>query len=736
MRVCNACAAGTFSGSQASECQQCLEGTLSATAGGSSCDECSGNTYSMAGSGVCDRCLRFYYRSLQGTCEPCPKGSLCPTDGASTQELLRIDKDVWRISAMAVILHSCPFPGACTGGTVFVEGYCDIGFEGPLCAVCSEGFYFNSDVQGCDECGDGVGPTNLGSGTSVVLILFLIVCLFALVFVWWSCGGYKKANELRIIANESSSKLQKLKNDITKKANVGEDAANWIHEATANGSFSVARQLKEKPKVTTKELSVEVNTSVAKTVTTVVVKTTVSRETEKIVIVPSSPTFLFRNIIMKYKNKFKASVAYCQIVVSISFNCVINFPSLFEKILRGLEIFNLNILPALGLQCISRFDYLDQLLFMTLSPLFVMLVLLIVYAVSAKTKQTVFTLGLLLSFLVLVGVSSHTIHLFKCDQFDEAGDGRKKAWLFMDYSVDCMGARYRGFVAYACFMIFVYPIGIPLSYATLIWHHRELLSDPEAMRHEIASGYPTVGHLKFLVQSYSARYFYFEVVECARRLLLTSIIGIVAPDSAVAPVLGLLIAIVFVVLFAETKPFKNENDNWLAVTLSFSLSLFFLAALMIKADLTSDDQDDQRFFGWVLTAILTGGPLLVVCENVWLYIESQRENRTHEKEEESGVPHGPAEASVTATPSPEVSLGAAVPSSGDLPGSDRVIMHDVIDAMGEEGFLGSLVDFDPSGEDDGDDDGGDDDGGDGDFLNIFGDFMMNPGDDDDDDGGG
>jgi len=97
---------------------------------------------------------------------------------------------------------------------------------------------------------------------------------------------------------------------------------------------------------------------------------------------------------------------------------------------------------------------------------------------------------------------------------------------------------------------------------------------------------------------------------------------------------------------------------------------------------------------------------------------------TNDTKKEGGVPHSPFEA--TATPSPEVSLEAAASSSSSsevLPGSDRVIMNDGIDAMDEEGFFGTLGDFMMKPTDDSDDD---------DFLGVFGDFMMKPSGDDDD----
>jgi hypothetical protein len=85
-----------------------------------------------------------------------------------------------------------------------------------------------------------------------------------------------------------------------------------------------------------------------------------------------------------------------------------------------------------------------------------------------------------------------------------------------------------------------------------------------------------------LVSAYKPAHYYFEVLECIRRLLLASVIGIVASDSAASAVLGILISQFFLAIFLKLKPFKDVDDSWLATVLSYSLTLFFLAALMIK----------------------------------------------------------------------------------------------------------------------------------------------------------
>ena len=108
------------------------------------------------------------------------------------------------------------------------------------------------------------------------------------------------------------------------------------------------------------------------------------------------------------------------------------------------------------------------------------------------------------------------------------------------------------------------------------------------------------------------------------RLSLGAIIGIVSESAAAAPVLGLVISMVLFGFFAEHQPYAERSDNRLSIVLAFSLVLFFLAALMIKVDATSDDEHDQEVFGMLLVAFLCAGPVMSVVEVFWDWLMSPK----------------------------------------------------------------------------------------------------------------
>jgi len=176
-------------------------------------------------------------------------------------------------------------------------------------------------------------------------------------------------------------------------------------------------------------------------------------------------------------------------------------------------------------------------------------------------------------------------------------------------------------------MILVYPIGIPLTYYLLLRQHRFTLSDANAIAREAKEDYPTIGHLIFLVESYKPEYYYFEVIEVVRRLLLASVIGVVEAKSAAAPTIGLLICFIFLYIFIDFKPFKNPSDCNLGIILQYSIALFFLSALLIKVNATWDSADDQKVFGYFLMAVLFLGPLMITGQLIGTYIKVKRRTR-------------------------------------------------------------------------------------------------------------
>jgi hypothetical protein len=88
--------------------------------------------------------------------------------------------------------------------------------------------------------------------------------------------------------------------------------------------------------------------------------------------------------------------------------------------------------------------------------------------------------------------------------------------------------------------------------------------------------------LKFLWEPYKNEVWYWEVVECYRRIILTSVISIVSPGSALQSVVAVLLAMLFIKLYHHFMPYDLNIDNILAETGQIQIYATFFIALIIN----------------------------------------------------------------------------------------------------------------------------------------------------------
>lgn len=97
-----------------------------------------------------------------------------------------------------------------------------------------------------------------------------------------------------------------------------------------------------------------------------------------------------------------------------------------------------------------------------------------------------------------------------------------------------------------------------------------------------------------------------------RRLMLACVIGLFDSSSAVSSVLGLILSVLFTWIFSECKPYKEPVESYLAIALSHSLSIFFLASLIIKTNHVDELGLQDQLFGIILAILLVLGPIVVM----------------------------------------------------------------------------------------------------------------------------
>lgn len=140
---------------------------------------------------ICIACDKGSY-SLQSntdlsvtSCSPCPSNSKSCV-GSS----IEVDEGYWRISNLSSSLLACPYgSNSCAGGWSAGSASCKTGYEGALCAVCEDGYFYSTSIQKCTSC---AGTGGVHAVTLILLVLVLVMMLAVIVGVLRARVQFKK----------------------------------------------------------------------------------------------------------------------------------------------------------------------------------------------------------------------------------------------------------------------------------------------------------------------------------------------------------------------------------------------------------------------------------------------------------------------------------------------------------------------------------------------------------------
>ena len=171
----------------------------------------------------------------------------------------------------------------------------------------------------------------------------------------------------------------------------------------------------------------------------------------------------------------------------------VTYPEIYENFLEAIDVINLDLGWIISAGCLwPAINFHARLLFTTLGPLIALAYLGATYAFAvAKSKKQPIRASpthvsrenarervdtehmsalLLLSFLVYSSASSNIFRMFACEHLDDGNE-----YLRTDYRILCTDKNHRALQIYAGIMVLVYPVGIPLMYAILLYRLRGLL---------------------------------------------------------------------------------------------------------------------------------------------------------------------------------------------------------------------------------------------------------------------
>ena len=110
-------------------------------------------------------------------------------------------------------------------------------------------------------------------------------------------------------------------------------------------------------------------------------------------------------------------------------------------------------------------------------------------------------------------------------------------------------------------MVLIYPIGVPLLFAYLLFKKRERIKKPMEEREKDEELFG----MEFLFDNYKPKFWYFEIIVTVLRLLLTGVLGLIEPGSSTQLSVGMFMTGVAIVIGCWFRPYENERDNVLSI---------------------------------------------------------------------------------------------------------------------------------------------------------------------------
>ncbi|CAM9812841.1 unnamed protein product, partial [Ascophyllum nodosum] len=595
------------------------------------------------------------------------EGVDCIKPGA-TQASLPIRKGYWRANGTSLTVHSCLHSKACKGATVMTssEDYCADGYQDPLCAVRTTSFGRGAGYS-CHSCRSTLSTVLITVGS---LFILLIVLLFVLTVVFLVGGLDAVGNIHRSLTNNLSISMSVV---TSSRPVPSASEAVAFHEGPRGASFSAAFDADSEPPLGAPNSDTSVGIgrttpvgvilaspkSAASTdgsdIGTILMKMTRSDKARRCCGIWQRIKRLWSRVPL---DKLKILVVVWQILTVFPSIAAVDFPPVYSQFLSWIDVINFDLANIFSASCVfPGLNFYQRLLVTTLAPVALIGVLMVTYQLAKMKAGTGMAgiverraawsrhmvAGLLLTFLVFTPASTVVFKIFGCDKNIVEGE----SYLRADYSISCKTNTHTYYRIYAGFMLMVYPIGIPLLYAFILWKNRHLLnptlaaaaraeqerqagdgkeSDQKSEDEELEKKVklrrtnPELVPSMFLWKDFGPDLYYYEVIECGRRILLTGVLIFIAPYTASQAAAACIFAFGSLLGFELLRPHLDPTDSWLYRLGCVVIFLSNFLALLIKVDAAGEGN------GETLGALLvTVNVMLVVAVILTSWFSTQQQ---------------------------------------------------------------------------------------------------------------
>jgi len=327
--------------------------------------------------------------------------------------------------------------------------------------------------------------------------------------------------------------------------------------------------------------------------------------------------------------KMKIVLTFLQIITNLAGSVQIQWPPTFKNFVSFFSFANIDFIQASSADCVTNADYYRQLLVFTIVPIVFLILLFCLYLLpkyycigrqfqaqannsfATRTqreieqdnfnrlsqrkqarrnfwKMLIFTL-----FLIYPLVSSTIFRIWNC--MNVYGQW----YLFVDFTIMCYDSTWNSFADYAWVMVWIYPVGIPAFFFFMLYrYYRQDRLDEPGIRAELG----------FLYASFDRSLWFFELIDMAHKLFLTSFLQLISLDSQLQ--VGLAVVTVYMMVLLLVKPYKRKGDDKLHLFVQIEIWLFLYCGFLYYENILPSSSAET----------LLGALLIAICCLIFLYL--------------------------------------------------------------------------------------------------------------------
>ena len=615
---------------------------------------------------------------VNGNCVECPVGSFSVVSDGKCQECIShngietcfgnnvtVKKGFWRRYESSSEVLECIERDSCAGGNAIGDKLCSAGYEGPLCSVCQDNYYSSHGT--CKEC----TPVSIFKGiTLIIYIVAFAVFIGAIVYTIYSRNRAEIHMKEMNVIDEEDCETPPAEKSLRKQLRGVLEDDNDDNIDEENGALQMTKVHIDSSKVFTKEKLID-----EKNIDETDKKENHTQESSKLLSDEDDQAISSRNsdvsvlrltwlwLKMNYLSltvKLKITIATYQVVNSTSSTLAVLLPFNFTNFMSALDFMNIDLGNALPWNCAHNMDYIDFLIFTTLLPVFLTVLIVLVYFMelqwrkfqslhSEGTESKYLLAFLWLTYLILPFVTTTLFSMFLCTNVDPADEdvAESDTYLTIDMTISCKSDRYEFGYMYACFMIIIYPFGILFYYAYLLYScksdimHRDddgkdvenhkgnavvpseddKYVNPENFSNLVFENTtakaisPQATRLAFLWVAYKPEFWYFEIIETSRRMMMTAVLSVISPGSSSQLVLAILLSVLYTKLYESISPYAENFDNATANLGLRQIAVTFFTALIVAESLL------PQYLDILVDIVLVAANIMVACASLYYTVK-------------------------------------------------------------------------------------------------------------------